>query len=335
MNLQLTLAARYLSGRKLRTFLTTLAIVIGVMVIFGTGIYLPSFTTAFEQSLLSASGQTDVMITHKTGEAFNATMLRRLDLPEGVAAVAGSLERVINLPPNFYGRDATVAALSLVGVDPEVAPQLHDYRITQGRFLERGDGNVAVISERLADSLGLQLGDELKVPTTQGVAKLEIIGFTPGRSLIGNEQVLIPLNRAQRLLDMSGRINVIEANLATRDQTESAAIVSAIKAQLGDEYTLGGLSSGSEFASAMQIGQTMFNMFGLLTLAMGGFIIFNTFRTIVAERRHDIGMLRAIGAKRATIIGFVLTEGLVQGIMRRSASGWAICWASASAGTSQ
>ena len=49
MNFQLTLAARYLGGRKLRTFLTTLAIVIGVMVIFGMGIYLPSFMDAFQQ----------------------------------------------------------------------------------------------------------------------------------------------------------------------------------------------------------------------------------------------------------------------------------------------
>jgi putative ABC transport system permease protein len=315
MNLQLTLAARYLSGRKLRTFLTTLAIVIGVMVIFAAGIYLPSFTQAFEQSMLSASGQTDVLITHRTGEAFNASVLRRISDIGGIAAIAGSLERVINLPPNFYGKGSTVSALSLVGVDPAIAPALHDYRITQGRFLEQGDGNVAVISERLANTLGLKLGDALKLPTTQGVAKLEIVGLLPGRALIGNEQVLIPLNRAQRLLDMAGHINVIEADLLTQDQAESTAIVNAIKAGLGDEYTLGGLSAGSEFAGAMQIGQVVFNMFGILTLAMGGFIIFNTFRTIVAERRHDIGMLRAIGASRKTIVGFVMTEGLVQGIV--------------------
>jgi putative ABC transport system permease protein len=315
MKFQLTLASRYLRGRRLRTFLTTLAIVIGVMVIFGTGIYLPSFTQAFEQSLLSASGQTDVMIMHKTGEAFNASLLRRITALDEMAAVAGSLERAINLPPNFYGKDSTVTALSLVGVDPTVSPQLHDYRVTQGRFLEKGDGNVAVVSERLADTLGLKLGDTLKLPTTQGVAKLEIVGLLPGKALIGNEQVLIPLNRAQRLLDMSGHINVIEANLATTDKSESDAIVNAIKSQLGDDYTLGGLSSGSEFAGAMQMGQVIFNMFGILTLAMGGFIIFNTFRTIVAERRHDIGMLRAIGANRGTITGFVLTEGLVQGII--------------------
>src|SRR5512136_124762 len=145
MNLQLTLAARYLAGRKLRTFLTTLAIVIGVMVIFGMGIYLPSFTDAFQKSVLSASGQTDVMITHKTGESFSASTLNKVKAIDGIAVIAGSLERAINLPPHFYrkpnckGSD-TVNVLSLVGLDPAVAPDLHDYRVTQGRFLEKGDG---------------------------------------------------------------------------------------------------------------------------------------------------------------------------------------------------
>ena len=315
MNFQLTLAARYLGGRKLRTFLTTLAIVIGVMVIFGTGIYMPSFMDAYQKSLLSASGQADVMITHKTGESFSASTLNKIKSIDGIAVIAGSLERVVNLPPNFYGKNSTVSALSLVGIDPKIAPELHDYRITQGRFLESGDGTAAVISERLADTLGLKLDDSLKLPTTQGVVKLTIVGLVPGRALIGNEQVLVTLTQAQKLLDMSGRISVIEANLTTKDKAESEAIVNTIKAQLGNTYTLGGLSSGSEFAGAMQIGTVMFNMLGFLALAMGGFIIFNTFRTIVAERRHDIGMLRAIGANRTTIIGLVLTEGLVQGVI--------------------
>lgn len=315
MNLHLTLAVRYLGGRMLRTFLTTLAIVIGVMVIFGTGMYMPSFMQAYQTSLISASGQTDVMITHKTGEPFSAGMLNAIRRTEGIAVIGGSLERVVNLPPDFYGKDSTVSALAVVGIDPKVAPDLHEYRITQGRFLESGDAKAAVISERLANELGLQLNDTLKLPTAEGVVKLTLVGLTPGRALIGNEQVLVTLTQAQKLFDMSGRISVIEINLTTKEPAQSAAIVAAIQAQLGDMYTLGGLSSGSEFAGAMQIGLVMFNLFGVLSLVMGGFIIFNTFRTIVAERRHDIGMLRAIGANRATIVGFVLTEGLVQGVI--------------------
>ena len=45
MSFQLSLAAHYLWGRKLRSFLTTLAIVIGVMVIFGMGSVLPTMST--------------------------------------------------------------------------------------------------------------------------------------------------------------------------------------------------------------------------------------------------------------------------------------------------
>ncbi len=315
MNLQLTLAARYLSGRKLRTFLTTLAIIIGVMLIFGMGIMLPTFTDAFNKSLLAASGQTDVMITHKTGENFSATVLNQIKTINGIAVIGGSLERTINLPPDFFGKNSTVSALSLVGIDPSVAPNLHDYQLTQGRFLKAGDGNVAVISEKLANDIGVKLNDTMKLPTTQGVVKLTIVGLTPGHALVGNEQVLITLSQAQKLLDAAGRINVIEANLTTKDKAQTAAIVNNIKAQLGNTYTLGGLTSGSEYATAMQNAGVIFNMMGYLALAMGGFIIFNTFRTIIAERRHDIGMLRAIGANRGTIVGLVLTEGLVQGVI--------------------
>jgi putative ABC transport system permease protein len=315
MNFQLTLAARYLWGRKLRTFLTTLSIVIGVMVIIGTGIYVPTFMDAFQKSMLSASGQADVMIMHKTGESFSVSVLNRVKTINGIRVIAGSIDRAINLPPNFYGRDVDVTGIRIVGIDPNVAPQLHDYTITQGRFLRQGDGNVAVISQRLADTLKLQVGGALRVPTPEGVVKLTIVGIMPSRLLIGNEQVLITLSQAQKLFDLSNRINVIEANLATTDKVQIEAIVNQIKNELGENYTLSGLASGSEFMGAIQMAQVIFGLFGFFTLLMGGFIIFNTFRTIVAERRHDIGMLRAIGASRATIIGLILTEGLVQGIV--------------------
>ncbi len=315
MNFQLTLAARYLWGRKLRTFLTTFAIVIGVMVIMGTGIYLPTFMNAFQNGLVSASGQADVMVALKSGESFSTSVVNKIKSIEGIKVIAGSIDRPITLPPNFYGRNSTVQGLNIVGVDPTLAPSLHDYATTQGRFLRQGDGDVTVISQRLADSLGLKLGDALKVPTTEGVVKLTIVGLLPSRALIGNEPVLITLTQAQKLLDMQNRINTIEANLATTDKTQSQAIVNQIKNQLGSDYTLGGLTSGSQFLGAIQLAQAIFNLFGFLTLLMGGFIIFNTFRTIVAERRHDIGMLRAIGASRSTIIGLILTEGLVQGIV--------------------
>ena len=315
MNFQLVLAARYLWGRKLRSFLTTLAIVIGVMVIFGMGILLPSMQNAFEQSVLALAGQTDVTIMHKTGDAFSANTLNKIKNIEGISAIAGSISRPINLPPNFYGRDTNVTGVTLTGIDPVAAPTLRDYPLTQGRFLKPGDTSAALISTSLADTLGLKLGDTLRIPTTEGVARLTIVGLRPSRPTFGNEEVLVTLTEAQKLLGMSGLVNVIEANLVPKNDAARQAIVAQIQTNLGKSYTLNAVSSESTYMGALQVAAVTFDLLGYLTLFMGAFIIFNTFRTIVAERRHDIGMLRAIGASRGTIVGMILSEGLVQGVV--------------------
>jgi putative ABC transport system permease protein len=314
LRFQATLAARYLWGRKLRTALTTLAIVFGTLVIFGMNILLPTMLQAFQANLLSAAGQVDVTITHKTGEAFARSALSKVRAVAGVRVVSGSLSRTINIPADYYKR-ASLGALTLTGIDVSTAPTLRTYPVKEGRFLRLSDGASAVISASLAERIGLKLGDKLHLPTTDGDASLKIVGLLPARSRPGNEEVLVTLRQAQKLLDLPDRINTIEANLTTTDQAQRDAIQGAIQSKLGDDYTLGGLSGGSDILGSLRTGQIAFNLFGFLALFMGGFIIFNTFRTIVAERRHDIGMLRAIGASRGTIIGLILAEGLAQGVI--------------------
>jgi putative ABC transport system permease protein len=314
LRFQATLAARYLWGRKLRTTLTTLAIVFGTLVIFGMNILLPTLLQSFQANLLSAAGQVDVTITHKTGEAFSRSALSRVRAVPGVRALAGSLSRTINIPAEYYSR-ASLGALTLTGIDVAAAPGLRTYPVKQGRFLRLADGASAVISASLAERLGLELGDRLRLPTADGNASLKIVGLLPARSRPGNEEVLVTLREAQKLLGLPNRINTIEANLATTDEAERDAIQRAIQKTLGDDYTLGGLSGGTDILGSLRTGQIAFNLFGFLALFMGGFIIFNTFRTLVAERRHDIGLLRAIGASRGTIVGLILAEGLAQGVI--------------------
>ena len=313
MNIQLTLAARYLFGRRLRTVLTTLAVVFGVLVIFGMNTVLPTMLEAFQANILAASGQVDVTITHQSGEAFAVSVLNRVKAIEGVRAAAGSLGRTVNLPQGWFGRNVNISAVSLVGLEPRSAQTIRNYSILQGRFLRTNDSLAAVITTSLADQLGLKVGDELKLPTPEGTVALTIVGLRPARTLPGNEEVLITLFEAQKLLDLPKRINTIEANLDTTDPARREAIQKAIEAQLGKSYQFGALGSGAELLASIRTGQAAFNLFGFLALFMGGFIIFNTFRTVVAERRRDIGMLRALGASRPTILGLILAEGLLQG----------------------
>ena len=314
LGFELTLAGRELSKRKLRTFLTTAAITLGTLVIFGMNILLPTMLKAFQSNLLMASGQVDLTVTLKTGEAFSRATLTRVRRVEGVSAVSGLLSRSLNIPAKFYSQ-GNVGVLTLTGVEPSAAQAVRSYTVTTGRFLRSDDPQAAVITQSLADQLGLAVGDRLKLPTADGAVNLKVVGLLPPRTLPGNEEVLITLTQAQKLLDLPDRVNTVEATLDTTDPARRQAILDEVAAQLGKDYTLGGMSSGSEIMTSLQTGQIAFNLFGFLALFMGGFIILNTFRTIVAERRHDIGMLRAIGAGRRTILSVILVEGLVQGVV--------------------
>ncbi|MBE3118042.1 MAG: hypothetical protein IMZ50_04700 [Candidatus Atribacteria bacterium] len=105
MNLQLTLAWRYLNGRKLRTFLTTLAVVFGVMVIFGMNIILPTMLAAFQANMMAAGGIVDVTVTHKSGSGFPTDVAHQLDGMVGIRATSASLSRTVNLPADFVDAD--------------------------------------------------------------------------------------------------------------------------------------------------------------------------------------------------------------------------------------
>lgn len=319
MNLQLTLAMRYLGGRKLRTVLTALAIAFGVLLIYGMNSIMPAFLSAFQANAMAAAGQVDASITTKTGAAFPVATLEQVAAVDGVQALAGALERNLGLPADYFDRDPAVpdrvTAVTLVGGDPSAMRAMTAYLLEEGRFIETADTDVAVIARSLAEVAQVGVGDTLRLPTPQGLIDLTVVGVLPQRLLPGNEEVLVTLSEAQLLLDMPDQINVIEANFDSTEEARRAEIEQAIRAALGPSFTIGVLEAGAELLNSIKLGQQIMNLLGVLGLLMGGFIILNTFRTIVAERRRDIGMLRAVGAGRRTITGLILVESLVLGAM--------------------
>ncbi len=319
MNIQLTLALRYLAGRKLRTTLTTLAIVFGVLLIFSMNTILPAFVSAFQANAMALADQTDVTITNKTGEAFPVEVAQTVGGVEGVRQISTKLERGLNLPADFFDNDPAtpdrVGTVSLVGGNPDELRAMGFYNVEEGRFITADDEGVAVIANSLAEAAGVKLGDVLKLPTATGLVEFTIVGLLPQRLTPGNEEVLVPLAQAQKLLDMPGKINVMDANFDSADDTRRAQIEATLKTALGSHYTIGVLQAGAEILTHIKNAQAIFTLLGILGLLMGGFIIFNTFRTIVAERKRDIGMLRAIGANQTTILSLILVEGLVQGVI--------------------
>lgn len=320
MNLQLTLAARYLGGRKLRTFLTTLAVVFGVLVIFGMNIIMPTMLSALQVNVQSAEGNVDYTVTHISGEPFSQEIADKLHGVDGVRVYAASLNRPINIPADFFDKDANkpdrVTVLNLVGINPEAERSLRAFMLVEGRYLESDDTNSVLISRTFADELHITVGETFLIPSVDGTTELTVVGILPAQIAAGNETIWVNLPEAQTMTNALGKVNAININTETTAmEARRAEVQTNIEAALGDQYQVGTLLSGSEMFASLELAQTMFNVFGVLALFMGGFIIFNTFRTIIAERRRDIGLLRALGANRRTVIGIIVSEGLLQGII--------------------
>ncbi len=320
MNIQLTLATRYLLGRKLRAALTTLAIIFGVLLIFGMNTILPTMIAALQANVQGAEGSVDFTITSASGGSFDPAVAEKLRPLDGVRAVSASLQRAVNLPADFVdgnpSRPDTLVAVNLIGITPEVARSIRAFPIVSGRYLNDSDTAAAVITQTLADSFSLKLGDTLTLPSAAGTTQLTIVGLLPGRIAPGNEEVFVPLAQAQQMTGETGKVNLIELNVeAMAGEARRAEIQASLEAALGENFRAGTLMAGDELFATMEMARVGLSIFGMLALFMGGFIIFNTFRTVVTERRRDIGMLRALGATRRAILGMVLAEGLIQGLL--------------------
>ncbi len=326
MRVQWIMALRYLRGRKLRSALTTLAVVFGVAVLFGMNALLPTMLQAFRQTVLATTGKVDLVFTSVTDGPFPVERVEAVRRVDGVAEVTGSLRRNVLLPPDLVSR-AGLNAVTLVGVEPEVAARLRHYPMKEGRFLTADDGDAAVISRGLAEKLALSVGSRLTLPSAQGTTDLEVVGILDVPSIPGVEEVFVPLPAAQRLLEMLGQINVIEAVVkpgVDRDQAEGAVL-----AALGGLFKAEPPEVGEELIASLRMGEVAFAIFGVMALAIGAFIILNTFRTVVVERRHDLGMLRAVGASRRVVVGLILAESLLQGLLGTAiglAAGYGLAW---------
>ncbi|MDO8916175.1 MAG: FtsX-like permease family protein [Coriobacteriia bacterium] len=313
--IQFRLAWRYLRGRGLRTLLTTLAVVLAVMLIFGMNGVLPSMIEAFKAATLSSAGQVDLSVTSDTSGTFGLDIYHEIARVAGVEGSTPSLRRLAAIPPKpgTVSQPTDVTAVTVIGVDPASVSTVRSFPLAAGRFLSGSDGDAVIMAEDLAIRLGLHVGSEFVLPSSVGTQHFLVIGLTSTRSVPGQDEVYVPLAAAQRLFALPDRINSVD--VAYAKGADRATVEAAIRKAVGTGYTFGGLGSTDQLLASLQIGEIAFNLFGIFAAAAGGFIILNTFRTVVAERRHDIGMLRAVGATRGTVVGMFLVEATFQGIL--------------------
>jgi putative ABC transport system permease protein len=324
-------ALKGLLGRKLRTVLTALAIVLGVAMVSGTYILTDSITGAFTKIVDKSYENADAVVSGKvafknndsntaTTPAFPASVLIRVQgLPE-VASAVGTVADEVNL----VGRDGKIISTGgspplAYSVDPRGDQRFNPLTLTTGRWPAGGDQ--ITIDEKTANEKHFSVGNRLGVATDDGVRQFQITGIAKFASLssIGGATIAVfDLATAQRLFHKPDQFD--EVQVAAKQGVSPEKLVSEIrpllpvtaKVKTAEAQTA---SSVDDVKSSLGIVQKFLLAFGAIALFVGSFVIANTLSITIAQRTREFATLRTIGGSRRQVLRTVLLEAGVVGVV--------------------
>ncbi|MEQ9395817.1 ABC transporter permease [Haliea sp.] len=227
--------------------------------------------------------------------------------------------------PALARRGTARASVALVGIDPEryqeiiaIAPSL-----IAGRFLV-GDGH-ALIGTELARTLGLGLGDKLRLDAGDGrIAVVDVAGiFELGVRELDARFVYLDLKQTQTLLDLPGGITVIDT---TVNDIFTADRVAARIARLSGLRAESWMETNGQLLNALRsqsLTTQMIRVFVGISVAFG---IASVLAVSVVQHTREIGILRAMGSSRKQVLRVFLVQGGLLGLLG-SAIGAGIGWA--------
>ncbi len=344
-----------ISGNKIRSFLTVLGIIIGVMAVV---IMVAVGETVQKQitDQFSSLGTNTIMIRAGAAQQAGVRTGSRQTLTIQDAEFIARLPDVMAITPVQNGSAQVIYGnknwgTSMVGVYPDYTT-VQNIEMEYGTFFDmsavRNASTYAVIGPETAEELGLPenpVGEVIRVQNTPFV----IIGVTraKGDSAMGSQDdmVLIPITTLKKRLQGSRFPNAVQMiAMKLYAESDNNLAIEQITALLRQRHKLkDDAVDDFQIMDMKQIMETMTTVTGYLkllliaiaavSLLVGAIGIMNMMLVSVAERTREIGIRKAIGARERMIIiqflsesvlisfigsmiGLVLGVGLSQGVGR-------------------
>ncbi|MFD9704589.1 ABC transporter permease [Lentzea sp. NPDC059081] len=309
-------------SRKLRLVLSALAVVLGVMFVSGSFVLTDTLQRSFTDLFSSAFANVDVSVSPKQEkgkqpEPLTPQAIADVKSVPGVASAVGDVQGSAR-PIGKNGKVITTSGAPRFGTNWTGTGQ---EKIRDGRAPAADDE--VVLGAYLASTGGFEVGDDIALLTLEPKKTFKVTGvyeYAGGRESLGGElSVAFTEPVAQQLL--LGKKDAYSSITVTAAQgTSDDALRDAVAAKLGSSYDVKtGAALAKEQADQINEGLKFFNYvllgFAGIALFVGIFIILNTFSIIVAQRTRELALLRSMGASRGQVIGSVVMEAFVIGLI--------------------
>jgi putative ABC transport system permease protein len=322
-------ALRGLLGRKLRTVLTALSIILGVAMVSGTFVLTDSISGAFDAIFASTYKNTDAVVTGKSAfnlsdqgttqdPSFDESLLQKVkDLPDVGAALGGVQGDAHLIGKN--GKAIVFGGAPNIGfsVDPS-QPQFNSLTLYEGAWPKSGE---VIVDKSTAGKKDLKVGQTIGVQSRgpvvrfriSGIAKYGAVSSIGGATLAGFD-----LPTAQSLFDKEGKLDQIR--IAKKPGASQQQLLAEVRSVLppGTQVRTGDAQASSDAEdvnSFLSFLQKFLLAFGGVALFVGAFVIANSLSITIAQRMREFATLRTLGASRRQILGSVVVESLVLGVL--------------------
>ena len=327
------MAFRSMGTQRRRLGSTMLALCVGMLMIGSVAILAQNLKASASQALVHQLG---VNVAIQT--PYNPAAKRRVD--RTVAGLPGVTRRIVGLVANgatlttVDGRSAaailnrkvaagrlgrgslTNIAAEMRGLEAQPSSQPYALRIAKGRGLNAHDTGTdhIVIPDDVAQALNIHLGSRVTFRDGRSTIPFTIVGtFSGGFTIFNN--VYVDSAYAHRMgLDSPGpshlRLVYLDVTNAQR-----AGDLARLRSSNPDAVVL----NLGDFVGAVNRLVDKLVLFpeiiALLALFAGVVIIANTVALSMLERRREIGVMKAVGAKRAVILRFLFVEHAIVGLL--------------------
>jgi putative ABC transport system permease protein len=328
-------ALKSLLGRKLRLILTAFSVVLGVGFVAGTYVLTDTMNAAFEEVFAQTSEGVDVVVRSTSsfdpigaGPGGGGGTEGRNPVPEELVATVAALPDVAEASGDVQGYAQMIDPATgevIGGVGPPTIGVNWTEQATSVLEIRSGQPPAGpddvLIDAGTANRYDLQVGDRIRILFEGPPGEFTIVGiagFGEADNLAGATLAVFDPETAQRVLGKEGVYDSI--SLVGAEGVAPTQLRASVQAALPDGYeALTSEAVGDEAAEALgeALGffQTALLVFALIALFVGGFIIFNTFSIIVAQRTKELALLRAIGASRRQVVISVVVEALAIGLV--------------------
>jgi putative ABC transport system permease protein len=318
-------------GRKLRTALTAFAIVLGVAIVSGTLVLTGSINQAFDHIFGDVRAGSDVVVTGKSA----------FDLSNGgqgtfAPTIPESVLRQVRALPDVRIADGEANSDSALLVDKKGkaivfggAPNLgfsiqnpaspfNPLALVSGGWPH---GQQVVVDANVAKKKHLRPGQTIGVQAAGPVEQFAISGivrFGGSSSLGGATLAGFDLKTAQRIFGKEGRLD--EIAVAAKPGVSQQQILEEVRASLPPTaQARSGTAQAAEDAKGtdrfISFLRDFLLAFGGIALFVGSFVIANSLSITIAQRTRELATLRTLGASRRQVLGSIVAEALVMGVL--------------------